>query len=94
MDHLIRTDVTTNYINADGRIVPGKGKVFNTPFTVGDMTTLISPNVTEALNYDLLVGNDVLDRIDAEINFGRRRMRFKVDPNTTQEIDIDLSPTP
>jgi len=94
MDHLLRTDVNTNYINADGRTVPGKGKVYNIPFTVGDMTTLISPTVTEALNYDLLIGNDVLDRIDAEINFGRRRMRFKVDPSTTQEVDIDLTPTP
>jgi len=71
-DHLIRPDVATNYINADGRTTPGKGKVFNLPLTIGSMTTLISPTVTEALNYDLLIGNDVLDRVNADISFSRK----------------------
>jgi hypothetical protein len=91
-DHLLVPEADGSYINADGRLSDGFGRVFHLPLGLGQLTTLINPTVTEALNYDLLIGNDVLNRIHANINFANRTLTFPISPTTTQELSISLDP--
>jgi hypothetical protein len=90
LDHLNAKDMGASYINADGRISAGKGRVFNMTLGLGSFETLISPTVTEALNYDLLIGNDVLSRAKAVIDYDRLKMLLRIDQDTVQELDITL----
>jgi hypothetical protein len=71
MTDLIQSDHKAAYLNADGRLAAGKGKVPNTIFGLGGFETLVNPTVTNALNYDVLIGTDVLKRAKAIIDFGR-----------------------
>jgi hypothetical protein len=61
--------------------------------TMGDFSTLITPTVTSALNYDMLIGNDVLFRARAVIDYHRLKMSLQVDPTYRQELDINPLPT-
>ncbi|WIA38111.1 hypothetical protein OEZ86_001473 [Tetradesmus obliquus] len=91
LEHLNAKDMGVSYINADGRISAGKGRVFNMALGLGAFETLISPTVTEALNYDLLIGNDVLSRARAVIDYDRLKMLLRIDQDTVQELDITLA---
>lgn len=90
LDHLVMTDMGCSYVNADGRLTDGKGKVPSIPLGLGEFTTLVAPTVTEALNYDMLIGNDVLSRAHAVIDYGRRKLIVRIDPDTVQELDINF----
>lgn len=90
LDSLIDSSAT-KYLNADGRVSAGMGRVPNLVLSLGDFSTLISPTVTNALNYDMLIGNDVLHRARAVIDYNRGKMIIQVDPTLSQEIDISLS---
>lgn len=89
LDSLIDSTRTT-YLNADGRITAGKGKVPNLVLSLGEFETVINPTVTTALNYNVLIGNDVLTRARAVIDYNQGKMMIQVDPTCTQEIDINL----
>jgi hypothetical protein len=78
-------------MNADGCITACKGKVSNLVLSLGDFSTVINPTVTTALDYDMLIGNDVLHRARAVIDYNRGKMVIPVDPTLSQEIDISLS---
>ena len=89
LDSLI--DATkTSYLNADGRITAGKGKVPNLVLSMGEFETLINPTVTSALNYNVLIGNDVLTRARAVIDYNQGKMVIQVDPTCSQEVDLQL----
>jgi hypothetical protein len=85
-------DVPAPYINADGRVTEGKGKLYDVPFAIGRLNTTIDLTVTEASNYDLLIGTDVLDLIDANINFGKHEFTFQVDHRSSQTVGLNLKP--
>lgn len=89
LDSLIDT-TKTSYLNADGRITAGKGKVPNLVLSMGEFETLINPTVTSALNYNVLIGNDVLTRARAVIDYNQGKMVIQVDPTFTQELDLQL----
>lgn len=90
LDSLIDSS-TTKCLNADGRVTAGMGKVPNLVLSFGDFSTLISPTVTTSLDYDMLIGNDVLHRAKAVIDYNRGKMVIQVNPTLSQEIDISLS---
>jgi hypothetical protein len=79
-----------SYLNADGRIATGQGKVPNLVLSLGDFETVINPTVTKALNYNMLIGNDVLTRARAIIDYSQGKIVIQVDPSSTQEIDISV----
>jgi thymidylate kinase len=89
LDSLIDT-TKTSYLNADGRITAGKGKVPNLVLSMGEFETLINPTVTSALNYNVLIGNDVLTRARAFIDYNQGKMVIQVDPTFSQEMDLQL----
>ena len=80
-----------NYLNADGRVSKGKGKVPNLILGLGELETLTSPTVTTALNYDLLIGNDILKRIKAVIDYDKSTLTLRVDPHHNQELPISTT---
>jgi hypothetical protein len=80
----------TSYLNADGRITTAKGKVPNLVLSMGEFETLINPTVTSALNYNVLIGNDVLTRARAVIDYNQGKMVIQVDPTCSQEVDLQL----
>jgi hypothetical protein len=90
LDSLV-TPTRSNYLNADGRVSQGKGKVPNLVLRLGELETLITPTVTNALNYDVLIGNDVLKRIRAVINYDKSTLTFRADPNYNQELPISTT---
>lgn len=90
LDHLIQP-VRANYGNADGRVSTGMGKVPNLVLRLGDFATLIAPTVTTALNHDMLVGNGVLTRAHAVIDYSRGQLLLRVDPTYCQEIPISIT---
>lgn len=90
LDDLIQP-ANANYLNADGRISSGHGKVPNLVLSLGDLETLITPTVTNALNYNMLIGNDVLTRAKAVIDYSRDQLVIQVDPTYYQEIPISVA---
>jgi hypothetical protein len=80
----------SSYLNADGRITAAKGKVPNLVLSMGEFETLINPTVTSALNYNVLIGNDVLTRARAVIDYNQGKMVIQVDPTFSQEVDLQL----
>jgi hypothetical protein len=55
--------------------------------TIGSTTTLFDATVTDALNYyDLLVGTDVLARLNAKVDVGSGLLGIQADPNHTQVL--------
>lgn len=88
----IRTDIECSYINADGRRTRAKGRAYRLPLGLGAVTTLFDPTITEALNYDVLLGNDVLTAINAKIDLANSQMEIRVDPEHTQVLELDLNP--
>lgn len=90
LDSLI-DPTTNNYINADGCMSAGKGKVPNLVLSLGGFSTLISPTVTTALDYDMLIGNDILYRARAVIDYNKGSMLVQVDPTLSQVIDISMT---
>lgn len=83
----------SSYLNADGRVTASKGRVTDLIWGVGDFQTLVHPTVTAALNYDMLIGTDVLKRANAVIDFGRDVLQVQVDPDTYQEFPISVVPS-
>lgn len=81
----------SSYLNADGRLAASKGKVRDMIWGLGDFQTLVDPTVTAALNYDMLVGTDVLKRAKAIIDFGRDTIKVQVDPETYQEFPMSVT---
>jgi len=81
----------SSYLNADGRLTAAKGKVPNLILSLGDLATRFSPTVTTALNYDVLIGNDVLTRIDAILDYGKSTLTIKVDPEYQQELPMSTT---
>jgi hypothetical protein len=88
----IRTDIECSYINADGRRSRAKGRAYRLPLGLGSATTLFDPTITEALNYDVLLGNDVLMALNAKIDLANGQMEIRVDPEHTQVLELDLHP--
>jgi hypothetical protein len=84
----------TAYVNADGRLTAGKGEVPNMTLGLGAFRTLVNPTVTNALNYNILIGNDVLKRAKAVIDLARGVLRVEVDPETVQELPISTECRP
>jgi hypothetical protein len=80
-----------SYLNADGCATIGKGKVHNIVLSLGDFVTRISPTVTAALHYNMLIGNDVLHRARAVIDYNRGKMVIQVHPTLSQEMEIFLT---
>lgn len=94
LDQLISTHSRSNYINADGRLTSGKGRVFGVPVGLGNYKSTMNPTVTHALNYSVLLGNDVLVSARAVIDYDRRKLILHIDPETVEELDIHLDPSP
>jgi hypothetical protein len=90
LDSLINPSAV-NCMNADGCVTAGMGKVPNLVLSLGDFSTLISPTVTTSLDYDMLIGNDVLHRARAVIDYNRGKMVLQVEPTLAQELDISLT---
>jgi hypothetical protein len=89
LDTLIDT-TRPSYLNADGRVATGQGKVPHLVLGLGDFETVINPTVTKALNYNMLIGNDVLTRARAIIDYNQGKLMIHVDPTSTQEMDISV----
>jgi thymidylate kinase/transposase InsO family protein len=81
----------SSYLNADGRLAASKGKVRDMIWGLGDFQTLVDPTVTAAMNYDMLVGTDVLKRAKAILDFGKDTIKVQVDPDTYQEFPISVT---
>jgi len=56
--------------------------------SIGSTTTLFDATVTDALNYDLLVGTDVLARLNAKVDVGRGLLEIQADPDHTQVLQL------
>jgi transposase InsO family protein len=99
IDCLRRCDLThkirnkpTSYITADGTVAAGRGKAPNLVLGIGEFQTKINPTVTAAINYDVLIGVDVLKQGKAVIDFGTNTMRLQVDPENYVEVPISTDP--
>jgi len=79
---------TITFTNADGRRSRARGRISRLPLTIGSTTTLFDATVTDALNYDLLVGTDVLTRLNAKIDVGNGLLEIQADPDHTQVLQL------
>ena len=70
--------VETVYLNADGRKTSSQGKIMNVPTTLGRMTTKVDFCVTNALNYDVLLGVDFLKSARAGIDLDNDKLRINL----------------
>jgi hypothetical protein len=80
------------YINADGRTILSAGMVYNLPFSIGELDAEADFMVTEADNYDMLFGTNVLNTIDARINFAKRAFTCRTNNRSSQTLDLHLQP--
>jgi len=79
---------TITFTNADGRQSKARGRISRLPLTIGSTTTLFDATVTDALNYDLLVGTDVLSRLKAKVDVGNGLLEIQGDPEITQVLQL------
>lgn len=91
LTHKIR-DKASNYLTAEGTVAAGKGKAPNLVLGIGDFETRINPTVTNAINYNMLIGVDVLRQGKAVIDFGNNTMQLQVDPNNYVEVPFTTDP--
>lgn len=80
----------TKYLNADGQMAASKGKMPNLPLSLGGFETLVNPKVASALSYNVLIGNDVLTRARAVIDYKKGKMVTQGHPTLRQELDLHL----
>ena len=78
------------YLSADDYNNTGKDKI-PVMLSLGGLNTIIHPAVTSAHKYDVLIGNDVLSRARATIDYNKGKLAIQVDPTCTQEVDISLT---
>ena len=80
------------YKNADGRQTNTLHVLPKLAVGLGDLTTLIEPTVTGANKFDFLLGNDMLEKAKAVIDYNRLKLTKKIDACTEQELELDLCP--
>lgn len=80
-DSLLRPG-STSYITAEGKEATTRHVLPNMAVGLGDFTTRVQPTVTEALTYDFLIGNDVLEKAKAKIDYKRKKLTVSIDPHT------------
>jgi hypothetical protein len=66
--------------------------VYNLPFSIGKLDAEADFMVTEADNYDMLFGTNVLNTIDARINFAKRAFTCRTNNRSSQTLDLHLQP--
>jgi len=89
---LINTNTGITFTNADGSRCHAKGRAYRVPLSLGSLTTMFSPTITNALSYDMLLGNDVLTALNAKIDMGNGQIEIRIDPDHTQVLDLHLIP--
>ncbi|KXZ42390.1 hypothetical protein GPECTOR_153g63 [Gonium pectorale] len=76
------------FLNADGNRGRAAGRIRGLQVSTGDMTTLLDPYVSNALNYQILLGTDFLYPIRASISYGSNRLEYDNDSDQRGSIPI------
>ena len=79
LDHRLRPS-EHHYVGASGHLHKSAGRANSLVLQVGGYDTLIHPTVTKALNYDLLIGADVLRAAKAVLDFNKCTLKLRIDP--------------
>jgi hypothetical protein len=77
--------------NADGHLTSTTSIIRNIPVTIGPLTCKVDAFVTEAFNYDLLLGTDCLVPINATVCLKTRRLSFDLNTFTRSSVPITVS---
>ena len=89
----IQTPTETTIIIADGSSVSPLGIIKDVPITFGEVTITIDMEVVETESYDLLIGNDWLQKANAMINLKQAYMMIQ-DKGVKAKVMIDLGRGP
>ena len=87
--YLIDTRHRQSYTTASGHKYKAMGKV-NLTITLGPLSTVVTFNVTEALTYQILLGNDFLLAIGAIVDVRSRLLKFQVKPDIEATVPLTL----
>ena len=87
--NLLDTRQRQSYTTASGHKYKAMGKIQLT-ITLGPLSTVVTFNVTEALTYQLLLGNDFLLAIGAIIDVRSRLLKFQVKPDIEATVPLTL----
>jgi clan AA aspartic protease (TIGR02281 family) len=77
--------------NADGHLTSTTSIIRHIPVTIGPLTCKVDAFVTEAFNYDLLLGTDCLVPINATVCLKTRRLSFDLNTFTRSSVPITVS---
>ena len=76
------------FYNADGRKSETVGIMRDFPVTIGELTTKVTFSVTDALSYDVLLGNDFLLAIGARIDLKNKELKYDIRSNLEGRVDV------
>ena len=77
------------FYTSSGKLERPVGRLLDVPITVGDLTLPVDIYVSPARTYSLLLGNNYLAAVEAQINFGTRELIYRKDLNTYEAIPIE-----
>lgn len=81
---------SATFLNACGRRGKVAGKVQGLQVSTGDMCMRLNPFVSQALNYEMLLGTDFLYPARANISYETRRLEYINDSDTRGSIPIQF----
>lgn len=76
------------FYNADGRKSETAGLLKDFPVTIGKLTTKVTFSVTNALSYDVLLGNDFLMAIGAVIDLRAKELKYDIQKDLEGKVDV------
>ena len=93
--HHVSKDSQPTFYNADGHESKGHGVIRGLGVHIGGDTLMkVNATVSKASNYDLLLGNDFLGPLKANLDFSRGRLYFQKDESTTGFVDLHFQRSP
>jgi hypothetical protein len=87
-------EVDMPFWNADGHKSVPVGIVRNLRVCLGKATLPLDVFITKATNYDILLGNDFLGPLGANIDYNHGKLEYQIDPNTRGSVSISYGGPP